>query len=72
METNQTTKQHGTEGLLICPDCGRNFDDPAHWGGIPMADIEEQREQERFSIQSEGVCTGCCDFEEFERKGLVK
>lgn len=39
-------------------------------GWLPMADIEEQREQELFSIQSEGICSGCCDFEEFERKGL--
>lgn len=59
-------------GLLICPDCARNFDDPAHWGDLPMVDIKEQWEQERFSILSEGVCSGCCDFAEFERKGLVK
>lgn len=72
METNQTTASNDIEGLLICPDCGRNFDDPDHWGDMPMADIEEQREQERFSIQSEGVCSGCCDFAEFERKGLVQ
>lgn len=41
MKAYQTTGRHGTEELLICPDCGRNFDDPAHWGGMPMADIEE-------------------------------
>lgn len=72
MKTSQTKSSNGSKGLLICPDCGRNFDDPAHWGDMPRVDIAEQREQERFSIQSEGICTGCCDFEEFERKGLVK